>query len=120
MTTSFSPNAEGQWLASLRSDDRKLFLAVLAHQLTVAGRDSYRPGTHDLNKPRLLRQVNEVLHRVTAWLRSELSKPASREFCEALGQIVLDPSDSELVQLTTWAWSSAKDVVLTSRTVEDL
>jgi len=114
------PNAEGQWLASLRSDDKKLFLAVLAHQLTLVGRDSYRRGTDDLNKPRLLRQVNEVLNRVTAWLRSELAKPATAELCEALGKIVLDPSDLELVQLTTWAWSSAKDVVLTSRTVEDL
>lgn len=118
MTT--QPNTEGQWLASLRSDDRKLFLAVLAHQLTVVGRDSYQPGTDDLNKPRLLRQVNEVLHRVTAWLRTELKKPGTPEFCEALGHIVLDPRDSELAQLTTWAWSSAKDVVLTSRTGEDL
>lgn len=57
------PNTEGQWFASLGSDDRKLFLAVLAHELTVAGRDSYRPGTDDLIKPQLLRKVNEVLHR---------------------------------------------------------
>ncbi len=114
------PNAEGQWLASLGSDDRKLFLANLAHQLTVAGRDSYRPGTNELDKPQLLRKVNEVLHRVTAWLRSELAKPGTPEFCEALGQIVLAQSDSDFAQLTNWAWSSAKDVVLTSRTVEDI
>jgi hypothetical protein len=114
------PNAEGQWLASLRSEDRKLFLANLAHQLTVAGRDSYRPGTNDLDRPQLLRKVNEVLHRVTAWLRSELAKAGTPEFCEALGQIVLAQSDSDFVQLTNWAWSSAKDVVLTSRTVEDI
>lgn len=114
------PDAEGQWLASLRSDDRKMFLVNLAHQLTVAGRDSYRPGTEDLDNPRLLRSVNEVLHRVTAWLRSELKEPGTPEFCQALGPIVLAQSVPELVELTTWAWSSAKDVVLTSRTVEDL
>jgi hypothetical protein len=119
-TLMLSPEAEGKWLASLQSDDRLLFLATLAHQLTVAGRDSYRPGTGDLRKPQLLRKVNEVLHRVTAWLRSELKKPGAPDFHEALGLIVLDRSDLELAELTNWAWSDAKDVVLTSRTVEDL
>jgi hypothetical protein len=114
------PNAEGQWLASLGSDDRKLFLSSLAHELTVAGRGSYQPGTNDLDKPQLLRKVNEVQHRVTAWLRSELIKPGTPEFCEALGQIVLAQSDPDFAQLTNWAWSSAKDMVLTSRTVEDI
>jgi hypothetical protein len=114
------PNAEGQWLASLGSDDRKLFLSSLAHELTVAGRGSYQPGTNDLDKPQLLRKVNEVQHRVTAWLRSELIKPGTPEFCEALGQIVLAQSDPDFAQLTNWAWSSAKDMVLTSRAVEDI
>lgn len=55
---------------------------------------------------------------MTAWLRSELTRPGTPEFCEALGQIVLDPSDPERVQLTAWAWSNAKDAVLTPRAVE--
>jgi hypothetical protein len=113
------PDAEGQWLASLRSDDRKLFLTCLAHQLTVAGRDSYRPGMNELDNPPLLRSMNEVLHRVTAWLRSELSGSSTPEFCGALAQIVLAQSEG-LAHLTSWAWSSAKDVVLTSRTVDDI
>lgn len=115
-----SPDAEGKWLATLQSNDRVLFLATLAHQLTVAGRDSYRPGTGDLSKPQLLRKVNEVLHRVTAWLRSELKAACEPDFHAALGLIVLDPSDLDLAQLTNWAWSDAKEFVLTSRTVADL
>jgi hypothetical protein len=48
---------------------KALFLAVLAHELTVGARGTYEVGTSGVKDPKLLRAFNEILHRVTASLR---------------------------------------------------
>jgi hypothetical protein len=54
---------------SLSVEEKIAFLAHLAHDLTVAARGTYVPGTESVAKPESLRAYNEVQHRVTASLR---------------------------------------------------
>jgi hypothetical protein len=105
-------NAEGRWLWSLQRDQRMLFLARLAHELTVVGRNSYRVQTEELDQPCQLRMANEILHRVTACLRDALTGPESSGFVESMGAWVLEPADEELKGLTHWAWQTVKDRIL--------
>jgi hypothetical protein len=93
-------DAEGKWLWSLGKDQRMLFLACLAHQLTVVGRNSYQVQTEELDQPRQLRKTNEILHRVTACLRDAVSGVESSGFVESMGARVLEPADEELRGLT--------------------
>ena len=55
--------------------------------------------------------LNEVQHRVTAWLRSELIAPGTPEFVAALVPIVLQQSNKEVSELARWAWSYARDAL---------
>lgn len=56
------------------SRKRKLvFLALLAHELTVCARgETYEAGTDGVLKPELLRRFNELMHRVTGSIRDHL------------------------------------------------
>jgi hypothetical protein len=103
---------ESQWLWTLDRDRRTLFLAQLAHELTIVGRNSYRVQSEDLDQPRQLRETNEILHRVTACLKDALQDSESGGFVESLGAIVLGTPDAELGQLMQWAWQSAKNRVM--------
>ena len=103
-----NPDAEGHWLSSLEGRARALFLAILAHELTVGGREAYQVGTEFLDKPGLLRSVNEIQHRVTACLRGELRDAGKMDFVEALGRIVLEQSDPDLADLTASAWTRGR------------
>jgi hypothetical protein len=105
-------DAEGKWLWSLGKDQRMLFLACLAHQLTVVGRNSYQVQTEELDQPRQLRKTNEILHRVTACLRDAVSGVESSGFVESMGARVLEPADEELRGLTHWAWQTVKERIL--------
>lgn len=100
---------EFHWLWSLDAGQRTLFLARLAHCLTVVGRNSYRVQSLELDQPRQLRETNEMLHRVTAGLGDALQGNESSGFVESLAARVLEPEDAELGKLAQWAWQSAKD-----------
>jgi len=56
-------------LVLLETRSKTLFLATLMHELTIAGRNSYRVQSEELDKPSQLRKVNEIQHRVAACLR---------------------------------------------------
>ena len=101
--------AEGTWLWSLQRGQRAVFLSILAHNLTVVGRNSYQVQTEDLDQPRQLRLTNEILHRVTSCLRDALIGSESSGFVESMGPRVLEPSDNELLPLTHRAWQDAKE-----------
>ena len=103
-----NPDAEGHWLSSLEGRERAMFLAMLAHELTVSGSETYQVGTEFLDKPGLLRSVNEIQHRVTACLRGELRNAGKMDFVEALGRIVLEQSDPDLADLTASAWTRGR------------
>jgi hypothetical protein len=42
------------------------FLARFAHALTICARDTYETGTGNVVEPHVLRNFNELLHRLTA------------------------------------------------------
>ncbi len=102
---------ERAWVAHLSEPSKHIFLAVLGHELTIAARNSYRAGTEELDKPRQLRQINEVQHRVLACLSQSLSGHCDSSFQEAIADYVLNQEDLELAQLLGYAWSRAKESV---------
>jgi hypothetical protein len=53
-------------IASLSPVEETLFLARIAHQLTVSARSTYVPQTELIAEPTVLRAYNELLQRVTA------------------------------------------------------
>lgn len=57
---------------SLSNHAKTVFLARLAHVLTVYARDTYEVGTERVLQPEMLRAYNELLHRVTAAVREHL------------------------------------------------
>lgn len=57
----------------LTGNEAAIFLAHLAHELTVCARgETYEAGTERVLEPELLRAFNEVQHRVTGSLRDYL------------------------------------------------
>ncbi|MBK8507234.1 MAG: hypothetical protein IPL51_00870 [Candidatus Competibacteraceae bacterium] len=101
--------AEGRWLVLLETRSKTLFLATLMHELTIAGRNSYRVQSEELDKPSQLRKVNEIQHRVAACLRQILSGEDNESFQESIAAWVLEQQDSELQGLMSYAWSNAKN-----------
>jgi hypothetical protein len=55
------------------SREKTLFLALLAHTLTVCARDTYEVGTETVLEPQVLRGYNELLHRVAGAVIDRLS-----------------------------------------------
>lgn len=58
--------------SSWSNADKAHFLAVLAHELTVSARGTYEVGTAGVSEPEMLREFNEIEHRVTGSLRDHL------------------------------------------------
>ncbi len=52
-------------LESAEPQAKNAFLAKMAFELTVRGRDTYEPGTSGVLNPSRLRALNEVMHRLT-------------------------------------------------------
>lgn len=59
---------EAARLTELPVQSRLRFVARLSFELTIAGRSSYEAGTDELARPRQLRLVNEIQHRVISCL----------------------------------------------------
>jgi hypothetical protein len=81
--------AEGEWLASLETDDKVAFLVKLSHEITIAARFTYTPQTDGLDKPALLRVVNDIQHRVLACVDQLLNKRCNDEFLRSISNWVL-------------------------------
>lgn len=102
---------EGLWLASLPAQKKLRFLAEFGHELTIVGRNSYRPLADDLDKPAQLRALNEIQHRVLAGLVRLLDDPGEQHREAAIVAYALEPTDLELRDLTQWAWRQVKQRV---------
>lgn len=100
---------EAEWLVTLPEDKRVLFLASLSHALTIAGRSSYKPQTEDLEKPKQLRSINEIQHRVAACLCQLLVGQCELSFQRSIASWILHHGDSELQGLLTWSWHTTKE-----------
>jgi hypothetical protein len=65
-------------------EERVRRLVSLAHQLTIAARDTYEFGTDRVVDAVRLRRFNELLHRVLGHAQSELAGDVERERREGI------------------------------------
>ena len=100
---------ELDWLASLGAADKSAFLAKLAHAITIAARQTYIAGSSGVEKPELLREANEVQHRVLACLINAIADKPNASFERATAEWVLSHSDDALNPLLAYARSSARN-----------
>src|SRR6266496_1888694 len=83
--------------AKLTQEERIHFLISLAHELTIVGRDTYSPGANDLKVPARLRTINEIQHRILAWVLSTMADDSARYPKDVLFRFVLEhPQDMDL------------------------
>lgn len=95
-------------MASLDANAKAQFLAALAHELTIAGRDSYVVQGEGLTMPELLRGINEIQHRVLACLSQLLSGAANTSFERSIAAWVLTSSNDKVRDWGVTAWNTAK------------
>jgi hypothetical protein len=82
---------------SYSSEDKKEFLAHLIYDLTVVARDSYAVEDDGLSNPQRVRIINEVQHRVSAFLWALLRNDPQRYPDDILVRIILEhPDDNDL------------------------
>ena len=79
--------------SSYSSGEQAEFLAQLIHELTLVARDSYEVGGDGLSHPQRVRRINEVQHRVSAFLWSLLRNDPSRYPDDVLLRIILEQQD---------------------------
>jgi hypothetical protein len=101
--------AEGEWLVSQDEKTKAVFLATLAHTITIAGRNSYTVQSEELDKPSQLRKINEIQHRVLSCLREILNGQSNVSFQLSIANWVLQQPDTELQELMSWAWNTSKE-----------
>jgi hypothetical protein len=77
--------------------EKEEFLAHLIYELTIVARDSYEVGGDGLTNPQRVRSINEVQHRLSAFLWALLRHDSKRYPDDVLVKIVLEhPEDSTL------------------------
>ena len=77
--------------------EKEEFLAHLIYELTVIARDSYEVGGDGLTNPQRIRSLNEIQHRLSAFLWALLRNDSKRYPDEVLVKIILEhPEDSLL------------------------
>jgi hypothetical protein len=87
---------------SYSAEEKKEFIARLMYELTLVVRDSYEVGGESLTNPQRVRRVNEVQHRVAAYLTALMRNDPNRYPDDVLVRIVLEhPLDRELGQQLT-------------------
>jgi len=101
------------WLLTLRAAERARFLALVAHELTIWGRMLAGPrkqGTPaDLRQRlELLRQLNEIQHRVCNYISYALGPDEDVVWLPIVARYVLGTSDPILRKWTTLAWTQTR------------
>jgi hypothetical protein len=84
--------------SSYSIEEKKEFLTHLMYELTILARDSYAAGEDGLTNPQRVRLINEVQHRVSAFLWALLRNDSQRYPDDVFIRIVLEWSDD--VELT--------------------
>lgn len=82
----------------LSSDEQTKFLALFSHNLTVLARDSYEVGTENITKPFLIREINEIQHRVSMQIYLLLENSSERYPDDVLMQIFLEHSENTVFE----------------------
>ena len=83
--------------SSYSLEEKKEFLAQLSYELTVVARGCYEVGTENLTDPRSMRRINEVQHRVSAFLWALLREDTERYPDDVLVRIILEHPNDELL-----------------------
>ena len=87
-------------------DEKKEFLAQLMYELTLVARESYKAGGEGLSEPQRVKRVNEVQHRVSAFLLALLRDEPQRYPDDVLVRIILEqPDDAVLGQQLSEAFA---------------
>ena len=84
--------------SSYSAEEKKEFIAQLSYELTVVARGCYEEGQDGLADARRLRRINEVQHRVCAFLWALLRDDPERYPDDVLIRIVLEQPDDELLR----------------------
>lgn len=101
---------------SYSAEEKKEFVAQLMHELTIVARDSYEAGQDGLTNPARVRRVNEVQHRLSAFLGKLLREDPRRYPDETIVRIVLEhPDDGGLAWDMSVAFESAHRVTAGAR-----
>lgn len=84
--------------SSLSPDEKKEFIAQLIYELTIVARDSYEVGGDGLTNPERVRRVNEVQHRLGAFLSKLLRDDPGRYPDDLLVRTILEHEDDGELQ----------------------
>lgn len=84
--------------SSYTQSEKKEFLAQLMYELTIVVRDSYEVGADGLTNPQRVRRVNEVQHRLSAFLGKLLRDDPQRYPDDSLVRIVLEQTGDEILE----------------------
>ena len=79
-------------------EEKEEFLAQLMHELTVIARDSYEVGQDGLTNPQRVRRINEVQHRISAFLCALLRGDPQRYPDDVLLKIILEHPDDTILE----------------------
>ena len=83
--------------SSYSVEEKEQFLAHLMYELTILARESYEVGRDGLTDPQRVRLLNEVQHRVSAFLWALLRNDSQRYPDDVFVRIILGfPDDSVL------------------------
>lgn len=77
--------------------EKREFLAQLMYELTVVARDDYAPGEAGLTDPERVRRINEVQHRLSAFLLKLLRNDPQRYPDDVLVRIVLEQAGDDVL-----------------------
>jgi hypothetical protein len=92
---------------SLSESEQTRFLAAFAHALTIVARDGYEIGADGVSHPNLLRQLNEIQHRVLGGILARLNAHSERYPDDVLLAIMSESAFHALTTRLHWAFSRA-------------
>jgi hypothetical protein len=83
---------------SYSSEEKEEFLAALMYELTLIARDSYEAGQDGLTNPQRVRHINEVQHRLSAFLWALLRNDTQRFPDDVLVRMILERQGDDGLQ----------------------
>ena len=83
---------------SYSAEEKEEFIAHLMYELTLIGRDSYGAGPDGLADPQRMRRINEVQHRVSAYLWALLRNDQRHYPDDVLLRIILEQPDDDVLE----------------------
>ena len=84
--------------SSYSTEEKEEFLAHFMHELSIIARDSYEVGQDGLTNPPRVRRINEVQHKVSAFLCAILQGDPQRFPENVLVKIILEHPDDAILE----------------------